>query len=176
MSWAGWQLSSDGPRYAAPKTSCLWHTPYWQVYSLSLSPPRSNQAIHAEKQPNRSLHYIKRNYPRETFHAVLERFFHSFWTPPHLNLTQVDVLAGVLADTGRFSPEAREAILAATKEQEVKDMLTRSTQEAVDKGAFGAPWLWVTNDEGKEEPFFGSDRYVGSLACCAVPLIGFLGP
>lgn len=118
--------------------------------------------VRLAKQPNRCLHHIKRNHPRETYHAVLERFFHGFWTPPHLNLTQVDILAAVLADTGRFSPEECEAIPAAAKEQEVKDMLTRSTQEALDRGAFGAPWLWVTNEEGREEPIFGSDRYVVS--------------
>jgi hypothetical protein len=30
------------------------------------------------------------------------------------------------------------------------------------QGAFGCPWFWVTNSEGKSEPFFGSDRYVHS--------------
>lgn len=31
------------------------------------------------------------------------------------------------------------------------------------QGAFGCPWFWVTNREGKGEPFFGSDRYVAPL-------------
>ncbi|KAF3770163.1 thioredoxin-like protein [Cryphonectria parasitica EP155] len=109
--------------------------------------------------PLRCLHYIKRQYPTETYHAMLEHLFHAFWTPPNLNLTQVDVLAKVLADSGLFSPKECETILVAAKEQEVKDMLTRTTQEALDKGAFGAPWLWVTNAQGKSEPFFGSDRF-----------------
>lgn len=110
--------------------------------------------------PLRTLHYIKRTYPRETFHAVLEHYFHAFWTPPNLNLTQVDVLAKVLADCGRFSAEECEAVLAAAKTQEVKDWLTQATGEALEKGAFGAPWLWVTDGKGRSEPFFGSDRYV----------------
>lgn len=38
----------------------------------------------------------------------------------------------------------------------------------VEKGAFGAPWWLVTNKEGVEEPFFGSDRYVSSCCCCSV--------
>lgn len=55
-----------------------------------------------------------------------------------------------------------------------KEALTAKTQEALDRGAFGAPFFWVvkTDDtdadvdvdgQGKvvgEEPFFGSDRYV----------------
>ena len=32
------------------------------------------------------------------------------------------------------------------------------------QGAFGCPWYWATNSEGKSEPFFGSDRHVLSLA------------
>jgi hypothetical protein len=37
--------------------------------------------------------------------------------------------------------------------------LTANTKEALDKGAFGVPWFWVRNAEGKEEPFIGSDRF-----------------
>lgn len=110
--------------------------------------------------PLRTLHYIKRTYPRETYHAVLEHYFHAFWTPPNLNLTQVEVLARVLAQSDQFSPKECEAILAAAKTQEVKDELTVATQEALERGAFGSPWLWVTNGEGNSEPFFGSDRFV----------------
>lgn len=110
--------------------------------------------------PLRTLHYIKRTYPPETYLAIVEHYFHAFWTPPNLNLTQVDVLAKVLAASGKFSPQECEAILAAAKTQESKDMLTGATQEALERGAFGAPWLWVTDGEGRGEPFFGSDRYV----------------
>lgn len=38
-------------------------------------------------------------------------------------------------------------------------MLTDETAMLVEKGAFGAPWWLVTNSEGVEEPFFGSDRF-----------------
>ena len=51
-------------------------------------------------------------------------------------------------------------ILKAAGEKEWKDKLLANTQKALDLGAFGAPWFWVRNGEGKEEPFFGSDRYV----------------
>ncbi|KUI59206.1 Glutathione S-transferase kappa 1 [Cytospora mali] len=109
--------------------------------------------------PLRALHYIKANHPRETYHAALEYFFHKFWTPPNLNLSQADVFAKVLAGFEGFSSEECEKILAGAKSQEMKDALTRSTQSALDKGAFGAPWIWVRNDKGEAEPFFGSDRF-----------------
>jgi len=55
-----------------------------------------------------------------------------------------------------------KGIIAAAQTQDVKDLLTQATQEALDRDAFGAPWLWVRNDAGEEEPFFGSDRYGSS--------------
>lgn len=116
--------------------------------------------------PLRALHYIKSHHPREKYHAALEHLFHKFWTPPNLNLSQADVLAGVLADYKGFSPEECKMILEGARSQEMKDALTRSTQSALDKGAFGAPWLWVRNDKGVAEPFFGSDRYASRERGC----------
>lgn len=53
--------------------------------------------------------------------------------------------------------------MTAAETKEWKDKLLANTQEALDQGAFGAPWFWVRNAEGKEEPFFGSDRYVTTM-------------
>lgn len=99
--------------------------------------------------------------------------FHSFWSPPNLNITEPAVLSKALADapanfkggsqisdaTARlFSPEEVNTIMRAASSHEMKDQLKACTQEALDRGAFGAPWLWVTNSAGHGEPFFGSDR------------------
>ena len=37
--------------------------------------------------------------------------------------------------------EDADAVLAASKSQEVKDALSRYTDEATDEGAFGLPWF-----------------------------------
>lgn len=50
--------------------------------------------------------------------------------------------------------------MTAATEKEWKDKLLENTSKALELGAFGAPWMWVQNKDGKEEPFFGSDRYV----------------
>ena len=94
--------------------------------------------------------------------------FKSFWTPPNLNVSKMDVLSKVLAETPAaaggsgtmFSPEEVKAILEGAQSAECKGMLKRTTTEALERGAFGAPYFWVTNAEGKAEPFFGNDRYV----------------
>ena len=51
----------------------------------------------------------------------------------------------------------------------MKKKLMDVTRMVVEKqGAFGNPWYWVTNSEGKSEPFFGSDRYALSLSSLSV--------
>lgn len=58
-----------------------------------------------------------------------------------------------------FSPSEVKTIMTAAGEAEWKQKLTQNTKAALDKGAYGNPWMWVRNKEGKEEPFFGSDRW-----------------
>lgn len=64
-----------------------------------------------------------------------------------------------LQGLGTFEAGQVDEILAKATEKEWKDRLLANTKDALEKGAFGAPWLWVRNGEGKEEPFFGSDRF-----------------
>jgi 2-hydroxychromene-2-carboxylate isomerase len=50
-----------------------------------------------------------------------------------------------------------DELLAAAAAQENKDALRRSTEEAVERGSFGAPTFFVHRD-GEEEMFWGNDR------------------
>jgi 2-hydroxychromene-2-carboxylate isomerase len=112
--------------------------------------------------PLRALHYIKANFPRATFLAIVETMFKKLWTPPHVNLTQDDKLTAVLAEatdgSGRplFTADDVSRIMAGR--EGMKDVVKAETQKAVDLGAFGAPWIWATNAKGDGAPFFGSDR------------------
>jgi hypothetical protein len=133
--------------------------------------------------PLRCLHYIKRHHPRATFLATLHYFFYLFWAPPNTDLTTVESVTRALAgvprgfggpssssgtETGEgsssgggeklFSGAEVRAIVEAARGEEMKAVLKEVTQEALNKGAFGAPWLWVSDGKGREEPFFGSDR------------------
>ncbi|KAF4981925.1 hypothetical protein FZEAL_2357 [Fusarium zealandicum] len=117
--------------------------------------------------PLRALHYIKEHYPRSKFLAAFRFLFHKLWLPPHVNLAEDANLTAALAeatdelDGGSgvklFTDEDVDKIMQgrASMKERVKNL----TGEAVDKGAFGAPWLWVTNGQGKTEAFFGSDRF-----------------
>lgn len=60
-----------------------------------------------------------------------------------------EILASTAASVGLDG----EALLAATQDPDVKEGLKQSTQEAVDRGAFGAPTFFVG-----QKMFWGNDR------------------
>ncbi|KAF4511343.1 hypothetical protein G6O67_003149 [Ophiocordyceps sinensis] len=112
--------------------------------------------------PLRALLFIKRNHPPPVLHAALLALFRRFWTPPHAFLGDDDNLAAALADAagergGLLSADDVRRVMAGR--EDFKDALKDGTQRALELGAFGAPWLWVTDRAGKAEPFFGSDRF-----------------
>jgi glutathione S-transferase kappa 1 len=85
--------------------------------------------------------------------------FEAMWIPAQVNVAVPAVLQDVLAKTKLFSEAQVEEIMRKSGEKEWKDKLTGNTKTALDQGAFGAPWMWVRNAKGVEEPFFGSDRF-----------------
>lgn len=137
-----------------------------------ISPPKDLMAVSRTMLPLRALHYIKASYSLQTYLTTWHYFFHLFWGPPKRNLSEPSELAKALGevrdgfagpDTGLgthslFSSKDIECIMKATGEDKWKAELKKTVEEALERGAFGAPWIWVTNDQGKSEPFFGSDR------------------
>jgi 2-hydroxychromene-2-carboxylate isomerase len=107
--------------------------------------------------------YIKSTFSSEKFEEAWLALFLSLWED-HINITQTEPLAETLKQTKLFSDEEVTDILKAAGDKVWKDKLLVNTQKALDLGAFGAPWMMVRNGDGKEEPFFGSDRYVADRA------------
>jgi glutathione S-transferase kappa 1 len=54
--------------------------------------------------------------------------------------------------------KAKEWLDTANLDQLIKDKLKQNTDDAIKAGAFGAPTIIVTHN-GKDEMFFGSDRF-----------------
>jgi 2-hydroxychromene-2-carboxylate isomerase len=79
------------------------------------------------------------------YHAAL---FHAAWGEP-ANLGDAAVLRDVIAKAG-LDPEP---LLAAAASEPLKARLKANTDEAVTRGAFGAPTFFVG-----DEMFFGNDR------------------
>jgi 2-hydroxychromene-2-carboxylate isomerase len=84
----------------------------------------------------------------EAFRRYLDVVFNAMWREPR-NLGDPAALAEAMRDGG-LDP-ARIAALAA--DPEVKAKLIANTDEAVARGAFGAPTFFVG-----DEMFFGQDR------------------
>nr|XP_036586571.1 dsba family oxidoreductase [Colletotrichum truncatum]KAF6797128.1 dsba family oxidoreductase [Colletotrichum truncatum] len=142
-----------------------------RVGKPNITPPANFMERSMTVLPLRALHYIKKNYPFSTYQTTWHWVLHCFWEPPHRNITKPDVLVKVLADAPQQYPAPQGAvaklfseadvkkIMEGATSQDIKDALKSKTQEAIDRGAFGAPWLWAVNDQGAAEPFFGSDRF-----------------
>jgi 2-hydroxychromene-2-carboxylate isomerase len=84
----------------------------------------------------------------ERFEAYLRGVFHAMWVEPQ-NLNDPATAAAALAAAG-FDPAE---VTAWAGDAEVKAALRATTEEAVARGAFGAPTMFVG-----AEMFFGQDR------------------
>ncbi|KAJ5666790.1 hypothetical protein N7462_011199 [Penicillium macrosclerotiorum] len=117
--------------------------------------------------PQRCMIYIKRHYPRErfetTFLSLSEWMYYK-----NIDISKPEHMTELLK-THDFSDQEIKEILAAASSSEYKEALTANTQKALDQGAYGAPWFWVRNKDGKEEPFFGSDRFAFMWQYLGIP-------
>jgi 2-hydroxychromene-2-carboxylate isomerase len=114
--------------------------------------------------------YVKEAHA-QNFSKIFLDIFHAMWENG-LDVSKPEVLGEVLVKhVGEI--EAKN-ILEKANSAPYKQRLNDNTKEALDRGAFGCPWLFVRNSKGVEEPFFGSDRYVfRSLASSALGMRAF---
>lgn len=103
----------------------------------------------------RCMLYAKEHYPYQQYEDAFGELWLFLWKE-HKDVSKPEVLAECLS---RHFPKGDvEKIVQAGADPKYKKLLTDQTAMLVEKGAFGAPWFLVTNREGVEEPFFGSDR------------------
>lgn len=84
----------------------------------------------------------------QRFEDYLAAMFRAMWVDAR-NLGDLAVVGEVLAEAG-FDPQA---LLALASDPSVKDALKATTEEAVRRGAFGAPTMFVG-----DAMYFGQDR------------------
>lgn len=128
----GSYMTTDLQRFARRYGVPFVHNPYFPINTLLLM--RGATAIQLQ-QPAR-------------FDAYVDAIYHVMWVEPR-NLNDPAEVGAVLQAAG-FDPAA---LLAAAGQQEVKDRLKAVTQEAVARGVFGAPTMFVGSDM-----FWGQDR------------------
>ncbi len=86
---------------------------------------------------------------RDALAAVHQSLFDAVWVRDQ-DLGDAAVLQNIVADAGLPADE----ITAEMSDRSTKDALRANTQEAIDRGAFGAPTFYVG-----EQMFFGNDRF-----------------
>ena len=81
-------------------------------------------------------------------------------------------IAACLSEAG-FSKETSVKLGEMTSSAGVKEKLKRNTEEAVERGAFGSPTMFITpKDGGNEFMVFGSDRFEQIAFACGLPYLG----
>ena len=80
--------------------------------------------------------------------AFAKAIYHAYWGAGR-DMSPVDAVLAVVSDLGVDTSAAR----VATQDAAVKERLKRETQLAIDRGAFGSPFIFV-DDEG----YWGHDR------------------
>lgn len=106
--------------------------------------------------------YIKDNFGNDLCENQFEELWIAYWKD-HLDLSKPEFMKQCLSR--HFNEADVQKILEGGTSPKYKKRLTDETARLVEKGAFGAPWFIVRNSSGKEEPFFGSDRYARSPQC-----------
>ena len=88
--------------------------------------------------------------------AVARNGWKAYWHDDR-DITSADVMLSILKASNVADPEKR---LASISDARVKDALAATTKDAVNRGAFGAPFFFVTPKDGSEQQaYFGSDRF-----------------
>ncbi|CAM9818456.1 unnamed protein product [Chrysoparadoxa australica] len=88
------------------------------------------------------------------------------------DITTEESLTEACREAG-LSPSQSSNLLLKSNSVEAKDWLKRNTQDAIDRGAFGAPWMTVkVTGEHKWHPFFGADSLPRLAHCFDLPWLG----
>jgi len=128
----GSYMFQDLDRYAKRYGVPLKFNPHFPINTLMLM---------------RAVTGIQLRHP-ERFLAFIDCLFNALWVDG-IALDDPATVAAVLSKNG-FDPQQ---VLALTADEEVKAALKDKTEQAVQRGVFGAPSMFVDN-----ELFFGQDR------------------
>jgi len=119
----------------------------------------------------------------EEMHALVTSFFKAIFEDPQYRDASNDLILSdsniekIMLGAGMSKVNAEKALKRATA-PEVKQKLQETTTEAVERGAYGSPTLFI---HGGKQPFydgvnpwmvFGSDRFEQIAFVCGLPYLG----
>lgn len=155
------QQETNPPWTFAPRAAYLQHDRPRAMKHFNLPRMKAPKNFPVNTiQAQRALTYIKATHGAAKFEEALMECFEATWQNQE-DLGSPDVVRTVFARVFGSATEL-DAIMEASAQAEWKKALTDKTKEALERGAYGAPWFWVRNcrrGEEREGPFFGSDRF-----------------
>ncbi|ROM59250.1 disulfide bond formation protein DsbA [Pseudomonas poae] len=128
----GRYMLDDLARYAKRYNVPLKFNPHFPINTLVLM---------------RAITGIQMRHPQH-FQTFIDCLFHALWVEGQ-HLGEPAVIARVLTEHGFDAEE----VLALANDEEVKAALKNKTEQAIQRGVFGAPSMFVGN-----QLFFGQDR------------------
>lgn len=94
--------------------------------------------------------------PEASWPAAIHELYRAYWQH-NLEITRDEVIDGALTAAG-IPAAARAAAFAGAESDAIKDELRRRTDEAVARGVFGAPAMFVTFEDHPTVMLWGQDR------------------
>ena len=142
----------------------LWDMARWaERYGVALTMPKGH--------PMRTLRALRAlcALPEATWPGVIHAFYRAYWQEGR-DITSADVVRDVLGQAGLSTDEVTRGV-AANDDPAIKDDLRRRSEEAVARGVFGAPTMFV-DIPGQSKPLmlWGQDR----LAMLQAVLAGWI--
>ena len=125
-----YMVNQDFPRFAQRYNVPMQFNPYFPINTLNLM----RGAVAAQEEG--------------VFDRYADAVFDAMWQE-QLDLGQVDVVVKTLQNAGLDAM----ALLELTQSDAIKQTLIANTNQAVDRGVFGAPTMFVG-----QEMYFGQDR------------------
>ncbi len=118
-------------RQDIPHAAKMWQVPFTSTWPS----PFPMTTLGA----NRFLLEVAKTCGQSTFIHAIGRLFDNYWTDPCVNPCDVSSLRASLPAS--FSETEFQEILTRSKSPEGKQALMQTTQEALDKGTFGLPYM-----------------------------------
>ena len=124
--------------------------------------PPSNFPINSLKA-QRILTAISISKP-EKLEEASRNFWIAYWGN-NLDIADDEIIAAILKKSGLDS----QTIVAESTSASVKDKLKAVTEQCINAGAYGAPWIVLKRDGKEDVVYFGSDRMHLLFAEMGVP-------
>ncbi|XP_077576133.1 glutathione S-transferase kappa 1-like [Stigmatopora nigra] len=145
-----------------------------EYFNVPLQPPSDPADAMFRKGSLNAMRFVKaveEKHPEadQKVEKISRELWRRIWSEDK-DITQPASLAEAAQNAGLRATEIEELQNLCTT-QEIKDKLKKSTQDALDYGAFGFP-LIICHINGKSEMFFGSDRFELMAHCLGEKWLG----